>query len=237
VDVSVRIRSRLLTHAADGAAFPVRALWLSGEPRGAVILLVGADASDFFVDELMNEMAEHGYESVAAVADGDDRHGLAVLSQLRTVLDQRNWSADQIGVVGYGAGGRISALAAGAEEYGAAVSVAPRGPERSGPATLGIRTPWLCLRAGLDTGSGMGDLPDDGPNTLVYSEAVRYENVGADYFLAPARALAHAAAYDTRQRIFEWLDAHVAPRPTALAVAWAASHHENNDRPHAGAER
>jgi carboxymethylenebutenolidase len=61
-----------------------------------------------------------------------------------------------------------------------------------------------------------------GPQSPVYTELVRYPGVEVGFYRDSHRALGHAAAFDSWQRIVEWLNARVVPRPTPLAEAWRA---------------
>jgi carboxymethylenebutenolidase len=198
-------------------ALRVAEIRLGGVPRGAAIVLCDAGALDRDAADAMNGLAEHGYESIAAdltrtgpVTDDD------ALRDVGLVLDhlgERGWSAEQIGLVGYGFGGGIALLAAAEFGLGAAVSVAPVGA----PEPLPVRTPWL------------GIFGDGGPWSLgetlasrspVYTELVSYPGVTGEFYRGSSEAPAHAASFDSWQRTVEWLNLRVVPRLTPLAEAW-----------------
>jgi carboxymethylenebutenolidase len=51
---------------------------------------------------------------------------------------------------------------------------------------------------------------------------VTYPGVSRTYYRDSYEAAAHAAAFDTWQRVVEWLNRRVVPRSTPLAEAWRA---------------
>lgn len=223
MEVPVRIRPAALSlgpAAGGGAGRTARSLFLPGTPRGAV-LLVAAEGLD--TDEAMNHLGLHGYESVAATADpgAGSAAGLPLVRELAGMLTGRGWRHEQMAVLGFGAAGAAALAAATAGVFGAAVSVGPLPP---GPPTgTVLRTPWLGLH---------GDPDEDGAapaaalrrsldaSSEIHFEVVRYPGVPNDFYRDRGGALDHAAAYDGWQRIVEWLDARVVPRPTPLAEAW-----------------
>jgi carboxymethylenebutenolidase len=231
VDAAVHIEPDTSEVVLGSSTVPARTLWLGGIPRGAVLLLLDAETTDFDPAEAMNELAAHGYESLAAVdrTDVDDVSRLGLVDSLATRLGERGWTGEQIGLVGFGSGGRTALLAAAARTFGGAVSVAPRGistllgePERLG-AGAGLRTPWLGMFGTDDAPTTRDALSAAlGPDSPVYTELVHYPGVSGDFYRDSHRPLAHAAAFDSWQRIVEWLNARVVPRPTPLAEAWRA---------------
>jgi carboxymethylenebutenolidase len=176
----------------------------------------------------MNDLAEHGYESVAADLGPDTAEDDgAALGHLRTLLDRlaaRGWDLDQIGVVGYGSGGRAALLAAAAMELGAAVSVRPVLPAGLDARAVGpVRTPWLGLFGALDErpkGSVAAFDAALAASSPVFTQVVVYPGVTGEFVHDGLHPLTHAAAYDSWQRTVEWLNARVVPRPTPLARAW-----------------
>ncbi|WP_405467373.1 dienelactone hydrolase family protein [Streptomyces canus] len=211
-------------------SLPVARIRLGGVPRGAVIVLCDTGALERDAAGIMNGLVEHGYESVAVdlspTADVDGA-GVHVPSE-RELLDdvavllggwvERGWSAEQVGLVGNGFGGRVALLAAAEFELGAAVSVVP-----SEVVPLSPRTPWLGLLAGQDQAASPDDVKrlrarlHDAP---VYTELVTYPGVAGDFHFQSRETTAHAAAFDAWQRTVEWLDRRVVPRPTPLAREW-----------------
>jgi carboxymethylenebutenolidase len=235
VDPAVRIQPDVVHVAAGSRSVPAHALWLGGIPRGAVLLLLDAETADYDGAEAMNEFAGHGYESLAAVvtgADDEDEHDL--IDALVGQLGERGWSDEQIGVVGFGSGGRTALIAAARGGFGGAVSVAPTGmasllaePDRLG-AGAGVSTPWLGMFGTEDADVSREVLSTLvtalGPQSPIYTELVRYPGVAGGFYRDSHRPLVHAAAFDSWQRIIEWLDARVAPRLTPLAEAWRSRH-------------
>jgi carboxymethylenebutenolidase len=88
-----------------------------------------------------------------------------------------------------------------------------------------LHTPWLGMFAGA--GAGTGTQLADGERlgaalrtSPAYAEVVQYHRVPEDFYRNPREWVTYAAAFDSFQRIIEWLDAHVVPRPTPLAELW-----------------
>lgn len=231
MDATIRIRPDSSQLVLGERTVPMHTLWLGGIPRGAVLILLDADSTDYDSAEAMNELATHGYESLAAVqpADLDDESRAALVDLLVARLAERGWTGEQIGVIGFGTGGSAALLAAVDATFGGAVSVAPTGlatlltePDRLSDVRL--RTPWLGLFGSKDA-SVSGEVLADLRSTLesqtpVYSEVVQYPGVAGGFYRDSHRPLVHAAAFDAWQRIVEWLDAMVVPRPTPLAEVW-----------------
>jgi carboxymethylenebutenolidase len=240
VETVARIRPKLAEITATNGSLPVAELYLGGIPRGAVLLLCAAGQLSA-ADEKMNQLAEHGYESVAADLSvvGAVRTDEAMIADVRTLLDrlhERTWSDEQIGVVGYGLGGRASYLAAAEYVLGSAISVDPVGITSSTVPTLAplvdeprpARTAWLGLIGAPGDGASPGGVARFAAALRVespaYTELVSYPRVAGDFSRDSRDAVAHAASYDAWQRVIEWLNAHVAPRLTPLAEAWRARH-------------
>jgi carboxymethylenebutenolidase len=211
---------------------------LPGVPRGAVILLCDPDALDEQAVDLMNGLAEHGYESLvtsiggAGLANVSDPDALAIVQALLGRLANRGWDPEQVGMVGFGFGGRVALRAAAESGLGAAVSVSPNGMIHGTghqPALIDdaqpVTTPWLGMFGELDPGA-----PRDAIQVLAerltepspaYTELVTYPGVADDFFRDSAEALGHAAMFDSWQRIVEWLNLRVVPRPTPYAEIWS----------------
>lgn len=216
-------------------ALRVTEIKLGGVPRGAAVVLCDATGLEHDAPEVLNGLAEHGYESLAAdlSSAGSGSAGSAGLFRddelLRDVatllgrLGDRGWSPEQIGLVGYGFGGRIALLAAAEFGLGAAVSVAPTALPAS-PAPL--RTPWLGLFGDLDQNVPPREVRQLGEalnsSSPVHTEVVGYPGVGEGFHRDSPEAPAHAAAFDSWQRTVEWLNLRAVPRPTPLAGIWRA---------------
>jgi len=206
-----RIAPRVVDLARDVRAAEIT---LGGIPRGAVVVLCDAGRLAGAA-EPMNALAGHGYETVAAeVANG----AADVAGGLLAHLADRGWEPEQVGVVGYGAGGRAALLTATEFALGAAVSVTAASYADPGEP---LRTPWLGLCGGDPVAARRLDtvLYQRSP---VYTQVVWYPDLDESFSGEPAEAAAHAAAFDAWQRTAEWLDLRVVPRPTPLALAWRA---------------
>lgn len=229
MDRAVRIQPKVVDLDAGGRPVRVATLYLGGVPRGAVVLLRRAAVGGSDVIEAMNGLAEHGYESVAAdleaAGDGGAPRALQALVEL---LGERGWTTEQLGLVGYGHGGRIALLAAATTTFGAAASIDPDGvtdlAARFALGGQGLRTPWLGLFGREEpatpapaVASLQRALASSSP---VFTQLVSYPGVAGDFYRDAREAVAHAAAFDSWQRVVEWLDARVVPRPTPLAEAW-----------------
>jgi carboxymethylenebutenolidase len=222
--------------ASSGRNLRIARINLGGVPRGAIILLCNRGALESAAVEGMNGLAEHGYESIAADVspDGDpdvspawsDDADARALADVQVLIDQlaaRGWSSEQIGVVGYGFGGRTALQAASEYVLGAAISVDASGVVAERP-TRAVRTSWLGMFGELDSASppagvrALGRaLRDQSP---VFTQVVIYPGVTGDFYQNPRESIAHAAAFDSWQRVIEWLNARVVPRPTPLAIEW-----------------
>lgn len=219
-------------------ALRVAQINLPGIPRGAVIVLYGPDGLEDHSVQLMNGLAEHGYESLLANMATlgpeplDDESALEALRSLVSHLGEQGWSEEQIGVVGYHFGGRVALRAAEGLRLGAAVSVSPECVSRANdtrPALVEtarpVDTPWL----------GLFGEDEDAPNEAVqrlaerltnrspaYTEVVTYSGVSRGFFQESTNALEHAAMFDSWQRTVEWLNRRVVPRKTPYAEIWSA---------------
>ncbi|MGW1785649.1 dienelactone hydrolase family protein [Streptomyces sp. NPDC002143] len=175
----------------------------------------------------MNRLAEHGYASIAAdLSAGGPTDGelVAGAGALLSTLVGQGWSYDQVGVIGYGFGGRVAFLAATAFELGASVSVSPRAADsvRTDPAAASLRTPWLGL-FGESDGCAEDPSPSElgaelGATSPAHTSIMTYP--AGDFYRDSTDPARHAAAFDSWQRTVEWLNRRVAPRPTPLALAW-----------------
>jgi carboxymethylenebutenolidase len=212
-----------------GATLETAEIRLFGLPRGATLLLVDEGGLDTLAPELMNRLAEHGFESLAADLSTLSEHGSGTgpaVAALLGALQERGWSHDQIGVVGYGQGGAAALEAARDLNLGAAVSVSPRGVlDVADPM---VRSPWLGMFGEHDEEVPLARVLDlearvwQGPE---FSRLVVYPGVGAGFYRATASSLDHAASFDSWQRVVEWLNVRVAPRLSPIAERWAERQH------------
>lgn len=237
---AVRIRPRVDAVDSELGPVPIAQLDLGGIPRGAVLLLLGS-GGDFESDaaQQLNDLAAHGYEGVAAdldAIDGTDDQLVGVVGSLLTHLGRRDWEGEQIGLIGYGLGGRLVLLASARFGLGAAVSVSPTavtvGDQHLSP-TVGalapaFRTPWLGM-VGEDDPAVPATACDELETALradspVYTQLVRYPGVGVDFYRPSSESIEIAASYDYWQRTIECLNLRVQPRLTPLAIAWYERH-------------
>jgi carboxymethylenebutenolidase len=208
---------------------------LGGIPRGAVLVMSADGAFEHEAAPILNDLAVHGYESVAAdmtATEGTDDALMQVVAELLQHVGKRGWQSEQIGVIGYGRGGRLALLACSHFGLGAAVSISPRhlftsddhlSPEITELAST-VRTPWLGMYGENDPA-----VPDTAYAELdralrldspAYTQLVRYPGVGGDFYRKSSESHEIAASYDYWQRTIEWLNLRVAPRLTPLAQAW-----------------
>jgi hypothetical protein len=225
--MDVRIDPEASSATVGGAEVSILELHLGGVPRGAVVVLAGPQGLDEMgAVDMMNRLAQHGYESVLALpaSDPDDDTVLAIVQHLTRLAATRGWTREQTAVIGYGHGSRAALLIATRVTFGAVVSIPRAGQELVHMARSALLlSPWLGL-IGLGPHDELsGELAvcreqlRDG--ALEHADLVGYR--GVEHCLRDATdALTHAAAFDSWQRTAEWLNLHVAPRPTPLALAW-----------------
>jgi carboxymethylenebutenolidase len=206
-------------------SMPIAEIRLQGLPRGAALVLCESGGLDTQAADLMNALAEHGYETLAAdlsVLDLDDEGLLDVVKGLLDRLVEQGWHYEQIGGVGYTGGGRATLVAAGSMTLGGAVSISPSPlPNTAAPR---LQTPWLGLFAEGDEATppdAVRDLRDRLKDAPVFSRLVVYPGVEPTFFRDPPDALGHAAAFDAWQRVVEWFNVRVEPRPSPYAELWA----------------
>ena len=229
-NTSIRVTPDSALLACDGGVIELRTVFLGGISRGAAIVLCDVGDLDTAAGDAMNRLAEHGYESVAAQLDPaaeDD----ALLSRVEVLVDhlgRRGWLRAQIGLLGFGVGGRAVLLASAVRPLGVAVAMWPSGVFGNGAAgapPVSARTPLLVLVAGADPGCDAAQvhryarmLDAASPAS---TEVIRYAQVTSGFAHDALEGPAHAAAFEAWQRTIETFDGHVAPRPTPLAQVWA----------------
>lgn len=223
MSTDVRIDPESTTAHVDGSTVTVLSVLLGGVPRGGVAVVAGPDGlDDIAAVDVMNALAQHGYESYLAGGVADPTQ--ATVAHLTERLAARGWEDEQIGLIGYGSGARVVLEATATRAYGAAVSI-PRGAEQLllPDRVTDVRSPWLGLvglGAERELVPGLADYRDE-----LRRRAPEHTRIvgfpGADHCLRDSTdARVHAAAFDSWQRTAEWLNIHVAPRPTPLALAW-----------------
>jgi len=236
---AVRIRPRVDAVDSELGPVSIAQLDLGGIPRGAVLLLGSGGAFESEAAQHLNELAAHGYEGVAAdldAVDGTDEQLVGVVGSLLDHLRRRDWQSEQIGLIGYGLGGRLALLASARFGLGAAVSVSPTdmtaGDQHLSPAVGAlapvVRTPWLGM-LGEDDPAVPAATCEELDTALrlespVYTQLVRYPGVGDTFYRPSSESIEIAASYDHWQRTIEWLNLRVQPRLTPLAIAWHERH-------------
>jgi carboxymethylenebutenolidase len=228
---------------ADGP-MPMYDVEPEGDARGAVIVIQEAFGVNPHIEDVTRRFAAAGYRAVAPHIfhrsgggnleyDGDMapimEHFKALsddkfLMDVDATLDHlraAGWRDDQIGIVGFCMGGRVTFLVASCRALGAAVGfygggiVTTHFPQF--PALVdrapSLQTPWLGLFGSADKGIPVADverLRDELLQAPVDTEVVLYE--GADHgFHCDARAAYHPdAAADGYQRTLDWFAEHLA---------------------------
>jgi carboxymethylenebutenolidase len=223
-----RISPRVTDLALDATQVTIAEITLGAIPRGAALILCEADSFDE-VGEVMNALAEHGYESLAAAEMADaDASADRVVDVLLDRLGERGWELEQVGVIGYGRGARSALRAAASHTLGAAVSAAdlPTLGQQApiAQAVAALRTPWLGLTR-MPANSAATRVLDQldrirTTQARVYTELIGYPGVPARFYRNTADSSAHAAAFDSWQRTLEWLNNRVVPRLTPASLAW-----------------
>lgn len=233
--MTVRIIPRTSAATVAGVAVEISELLLGGVPRGTALIVASRDpfSDTDAVDtmnrvDLMNQLAEQGFESVFVTPAGGwpgDDFGRALIDHVLGWASDRGWLPDQIGVLGYDEGARAALLGAAEHELGGAVSVPRAGKQLLTPAAA-LRTPWLGV-------VGTGSAAELDHQLAAFRDRLRVESSahtavvgyrGVDHCLSDStEPVVHAAAFDSWQRTVEWLNIHVAPRPTPLALAWQRS--------------
>lgn len=236
----VRIAPEVSTVAVAGVTVRVSALLLGGVPRGAAVIVAGPDGlGPVEVADTMNALAQHGYESILSEPAGsrhDDDFARELIQHLVDRVAARGWTHEQVGVIGYGQGARAALIAGSEATFGAAISVPRDARELLGTdPILALRTPWLGI-------TGLGSHSDFPEELSVYQDNVEAASTEHTSLIAypgvghclhdSVEALVHQAAFDTWQRTAEWLNVHVAPRPTPLAEAWQQRQKSVQPAPH-----
>jgi carboxymethylenebutenolidase len=216
--------TRMVTGAH--ASITVAEITLGAFPRGAVLVLGDAGGLERTA-QVMNLLAEHGYETLAVDLCGRTHESYWVTLMLER-LAERGWQWEQIGVLGYHGAALLALRTATRHRLGAAVSLdipqcALCLPAIDQSATQ-LQTPWLGLSGAAEADSPAALLAAHWDRRhragLVHSRFVSYRGVPEHFLLDSGDTAAHAAAFDSWQRTVEWLDARVVPRLTPRSLAW-----------------
>lgn len=218
-----------------GGSVEVAQIALGGVPRGGALVLCSPRQREGEDTHVLNELAMHGYEGIAATLDGTEGlHSLvSIVEGMMERLAERGWHPGQVGVVGYECPIRLAVRVGADVGFGALVTVSPTGLVEDGTGGLvpdlpglasEIVTPWLIM-----AGSSDPSAPADALASLAqvldqkagkYSQVIRFPGVAVDYYQRSIESLELAASFDYWQRTLEWFNAQVEPRPTPLAQAW-----------------
>ena len=231
---TVRITPQRERIVREGGKLDLAEIHLGGVPRGAVIVLCSEEQAEGDDEHVLNQLAAHGYEGLAATVRGSDwtLDRLKYVESLLERLAVRGWRPEQIGVIGYGIQSAAALQVSAGWGFGAAVAVSPT--EMPAEAAHLARvlsdvvprvdTPLLIMTGAQD--------PAFPPTTITtlegvlrsraqaYTEVVSYPGVTAHFYQRSTESLELAASFDYWQRTIEWLDARVEPRLTPLALAW-----------------
>jgi len=226
-DVLIRPTQSVL--GLHGRNFPTLEISLGGTPNGLVLL--ACDRGDLLggTTEIMNRLAEHGYESLAAEVPREEAG--ATLDVLFTRAEERGWTAEQTGMVGWGSGGRIVLDATAERAFGAAVSLSPALRSVDSGNAVGLEefsgrvaTPWLGMFGADDPTAPESSVANLravlGTGSDVHTATVIYPGVGDGFYRHGNDGIGYAAWYDGWQRTLEWLEARIAPRLTPFAQQW-----------------
>ena len=216
--------TRMVTGAHT--SITVAEITLGAFPRGAVLVLSDAGGLDRSA-QVMNLLAEHGYETLAVDLCGRNHESYWITLMLER-LAERGWQTEQIGVLGYHGAALLALRTATRHRLGAAVSLdiphcALCQPAIDQTATK-LQTPWLGLSGAPEADSPAALLAAHWDRRhradLVHSQFVSYRGAPDHFLLDSTDTAAHAAAFDSWQRTVEWLDARVVPRLTPRSLAW-----------------
>jgi carboxymethylenebutenolidase len=213
-----------------------------GAPRGAIIVVQEAFGVNDHIQDVARRFAAAGYHAVAPALFHRAGGGTAPYDDFTKVmplfegvtddgiladvdatlahLEDAGFGREQIGIVGFCFGGRVSFLVAARRKLGAAVGFYGGGIAAPGglpfPPLIGesssLQTPWLGLFGDLDQGISIESVEDlrtalgDAP---VPADIVRYPDAEHG-FHCDARESYHAeSAADGWQRSLEWFGAHL----------------------------
>lgn len=222
-----------LAHASGSVE--VAQIALGGVPRGAALVLCSARQRSGEDAHVLNELAMHGYEGIAATVDGTEGLDtlLSIVERMMERLARRGWHPGQVGVVGYECPIRLAARVGAEAGFGALATVSPTGLVEDGtdglardlPALVSaVVTPWLIMVGSSDPSAPAGALASLAQvldeRAGKYAQVIRFPGVAGDYYQRSIESLELAASFDYWQRTLEWLNAQVEPRPTPLAQAW-----------------
>jgi carboxymethylenebutenolidase len=214
-------------------------------PRGAVVVLQEAFGVNAHIEDIARRFADAGFHAVAPHLfhrTGDPALGYddislviphmtaltdeGILADVRLALDHLHGAGfddQQIGVVGFCMGGRVSFLVTGSENLGAAVGFYGGGIVTGRSEAMGsllgliptMSTPWLGLFGDADASIPVedverlrGELTARAP---VDSGIVRYAEAEHGFHCDARPSYSAEAADDGWQRTLAWFEGHLAP--------------------------
>jgi carboxymethylenebutenolidase len=222
---------------------PLYEAHLDGEARGAVIVIQEAFGVNAHIEDVTRRFADVGYHAVAphlfhragggTAPYGDfskvlplyehlDDHGLLVdIDATREHLHDAGWNDDQLGIVGFCFGGRVTFLAALRRRLGGAVGfygggiVTARFPQFPPlvDEVADLQTPWLGLFGDRDQSIPVEDverLREALQAASVATEIVRYPDAEHGFHCDRREAYDETAAKDAWNRTLAWFEARLA---------------------------
>jgi carboxymethylenebutenolidase len=237
------VNTRTLELDTAHGPMPLYEARLDGEARGAVIVIQEAFGVNPHIEDVTRRFADAGYHAVAphlfhragggTAPYGDfskvlplyehlDDEGILVdVDATREHLHASGWGDEQLGVVGFCFGGRVTFLVALRRRVGASVGfygggiVTARFPQF--PALVDeapdLRTPWLGLFGDRDQSIPVADveqLREALKAAPVTTEIVRYPDAQHGFHCDRRDVYDETAAKDAWNRTLAWFEAHVA---------------------------
>jgi len=213
-----------------------------GDAKGAVIVIQEAFGVNHHIEDVTRRFAEAGSQAVAPhlfhrAGGGTAPYGdfskviplyeklddAGIVTDLDATIEfvhQAGWRDEQIGIVGFCFGGRVTFLAALRRKLGAAVGfygggiVTQRFPQF--PALVGeaaeLQTPWLGLFGEQDDSIPVEDVEQLRKalrDASVATDIVLYPDAGHGFHCDQRDSYNDAAATDAWSRTLEWLDRHL----------------------------
>jgi carboxymethylenebutenolidase len=213
-----------------------------GTARGAIVVFQEAFGVNDHIEDICNRLADAGYVAVAPhifhrngdpVLAYDDM--AEVMNQISALtgpgleadldasleyLASKGFGPEQVGVVGFCAGGSIVFMAAAYKKLGAAVTFYGGGITESRfgiPPHLDLaptlQTPWLGLYGDLDHGirtDQVEALKEAVKDASVDTEIVRYPDAEHGFNCDARESYHEPSATDGWQRMLDWFDGHLA---------------------------
>ncbi len=208
------------TRTVDGCEVTTATIALPGVPRGGVVVLSAPEQTRSDVVDVANRLAAHGYEAVSLT--GVECPTGSLVGAGLDALRERGWEAEQTAVLGFGPGADAVAEVLAALRIGAAVGVETSADALCRLRTAALLTPWLGLARATEPGVDHSALRTSlRQHAAVHTDYVVYDSANQAVWRrgnSPAQNWAH---WDHWQRVVEWFNARIVPRPTPLARRFA----------------